>query len=376
MTVSEVSVRTGAHDRAGLVDLRYRRPGRYMIAWYALAMTVVAAAIVQPGTFKPASLELITALAGCLLVASIGQLLIVMLGEIDLSVPAYMTLAAAMSVHYDNQIGTAVTAVVAIVVCAAISAFSGVLVSVVRLNSIIVTLAMNTLLAGVLIVWLGQTYSENGSAPSWLIDIGRKRLRAHQRDLSDRGRRSPRRGLRPVSAHASGRSVSAAGANKVAARLLGIRVQVVQIATFAAAGALYAVAGLLTAGFVRTPDPTLGSTYQLTTLTAVAIAGAVFSWRTCQRLLAGRGLRRCLQTLDQALTLQGLDAGVRVLVQGVLLVLAVAAGAIARVSRQGVQQPAPEAARPRRPVIQLSAQLPPTCNATTRDRHYNAEGIE
>jgi ribose transport system permease protein len=45
-----------------------------------------------------------------------------------------------------------------------------------------------------------------------------------------------------------------------------------------------------------------------------------------------------LQTLDQALTLQGLDAGVRVLVQGVLLVLAVAAGAIARASRQGLQQ--------------------------------------
>ncbi len=59
----------------------------------------------QPGTFKPASLELVTALAGCLLVASIGQLLIVMLGEIDLSVPAYMTLAAALNVHYDKQDG-------------------------------------------------------------------------------------------------------------------------------------------------------------------------------------------------------------------------------------------------------------------------------
>ena len=335
MTVSEVAPERSAQSRR-LVDLRYRLPSRYMIAWYALGMTVVVAAVMQPGTFKPASLELITALAGCLLVASIGQLLIVMLGEIDLSVPAYMTLAAALSVHYNNQMGTAVIAVLAIVVCAAISAFSGVLVSVVRLNSIIVTLAMNTLLAGVLIVWLGQTYSENPSAPSWLVDIGRKDFAGINAIFVVAVVVAPLASFVLFRTRA-GREVSFAGANRAAARLLGIRVQVVQISTFAAAGALYAVAGLLTAGFVRTPDSTLGSTYQLTTLTAVAIAGAVFAGgpASISSLVAACLL---LQTLDQALTLQGLNDGVRVLVQGVLLVLAVAAGAIARVSRQGVKQ--------------------------------------
>ena len=108
-----------------MVDFKYRRPGRYMIAWYALALTVVAAVIIQPRTFHAASLELITALAGCLLVASIGQLLIVMMGEIDLSVPAYMTMAAALNVHYHREWGALTTLVVAIVLCAALSAFSG-----------------------------------------------------------------------------------------------------------------------------------------------------------------------------------------------------------------------------------------------------------
>src|SRR4051794_516889 len=213
-----------------------------MISWYALGLTLVAAALIQPRTFKPASLELITALAGCLLVAAIGQLLIVMLGEIDLSVPAYMTLAAAMSVHYNNQIGTAVTAVVAIIVCATISAFSGVLVSVVRLNSIIVTLAMNTLLGGVLIVWLGQTYSQNGSAPSWLVDIGRKDFAGINAIFVAAIVVAPLASFVLFRTRA-GREVSFAGANRAAARLLGIRVQVVQISTFAAAGALYGAAG-------------------------------------------------------------------------------------------------------------------------------------
>ena len=129
-------------------------------------MTVVVAAVMQPGTFKPASLELITALAGCLLVASIGQLLIVMMGEIDLSVPAYMTMAAALSVHYNNRWGRPSSPSLPSSSARRSAPCSGVLVSVVRLNSIIVTLAMNTLLVGVLIEWLGQTYSENGVAPS------------------------------------------------------------------------------------------------------------------------------------------------------------------------------------------------------------------
>ena len=307
-----------------------------MISWYALAGTILVAAVMQPGTFKPASLELVTALAGGLLVASIGQLLIVMLGQIDLSVPAYMTLAAALNVHYESKWGTATTIIVAIVLCAAISAVSGVLVSVVRLNSIIVTLAMNTLLAGVLIQWLGQTYSENGGASQWLQDLGRSDIVSFSAIFWIAV------GVALVASFVLfrsrvGRSVSAAGANEVAAGLLGIRVHAVHIATFAAAGALYALAGLLIAGFVRTPDPSLGSTYQLTTLTAVAIAGAVFTGgpASVSSLAAACVL---LQLLDQALTLQGLDAGVRVLVQGVLLVLAVAAGAIARVSRQGVQR--------------------------------------
>ncbi len=84
-----------------------------------------------------------------------------------------------------------------------------------------------------------------------------------------------------------------------------------------------------------------------------------------------------LQLLDQALTLQGLDAGVRVLVQGVLLVLAVAAGAIARVSRQGVQRLTHRSAQlASLPMTRCPSVLPPHQVPPARDRHYNAEGIE
>src|SRR5208282_1644360 len=107
----------------------------------------------------------------------------------------------------------------------------------------------------------------------------------------------------------AGRQVAAVGANRTAARFLGMRVNLVYVVTFAAAGALYAIAGALVAGQVHVPNASLGTPYQLTTVTAVAIAGALFAGgpTSIASLLAA-----CLflEVLDQALALQNLSAGV------------------------------------------------------------------
>ncbi len=335
VTATDVGRRPAARSQR-LVDLRYRRPGRYLISWYALIITVVLALLIEPGTFKPASTDLVTAMAGVLLMASLGQLLIVMLGQIDLSVPAYMTLSAAVNVYFIDSAGPVVTIVLAIVLCAVISAFSGALVTLLRLNSLIVTLAMNTLLTGALIEWLGQTYSQSGASPAWLQKVGHADVLNVNAIFLIAVAFALVVGFLLYRTRV-GRQVSAVGDNGRAAQLLGIRVHAVCIGTFAIAGALYGIAGALAAGFLRTPDSTLGTPYQLSTLTAVAIAGAAFSGGPAS-VSSLVGACFLLQLLDQALTLHAFDAGVRVLVQGALLVLAVASGSIGRFSRMGMQR--------------------------------------
>jgi ribose transport system permease protein len=135
----------------------------------------------------------------------------------------------------------------------------------------------------------------------------------------------------------AGRTVGLTGANPVAARMLGIRVHVVYVLTFAGAGALYGLAGSLTAGFVQAPDATLGVTYQLTTLTAVAIAGAVFGGGPASigSLVAAATL---LPLIDQTLALGDLASGWRVVIQGMLLVLAVAASTLTVLGRAGLHR--------------------------------------
>jgi ribose transport system permease protein len=313
-----------------LVDLRYRLPGRFLVAWVALIAVGLVAAVTTPATYAEPSINLITAITGVLLLVSLGQLLVVTLGSIDLSVGSLMTLGAAVNVHYLGSFGGAGSFLVAVVLCMGISLLSGTLIILFRLNSLIVTLAVNTIVGATLLLWMGQTFSSDGQAPAWLrklatryffnvsaifvVAIVLSALTAAALLLT-----------RP------GRQLVATGTNRRAARVLGVRVNLISLITFAVAGAFYATAGTLLAGFVRVPNA------MLTTVTAVGVAGALFSGgpASVSSLIAGCLL---LQVLDQALAIQNFSPGVRLMVQGVVLILAVAANTLALLARQAWQR--------------------------------------
>ncbi|MGQ7937625.1 ABC transporter permease [Paraburkholderia sp. D1E] len=319
-----------------LVDLRYRLPSRFLVAWVALIAVGLVAAVTTPATYAEPSINLITAVTGVLLLASLGQLLVVTLGSIDLSVGSLMTLGAAVNVHYLGSFGGSGSFLVAVVLCMGISLLSGTLITLFRLNSLIVTLAVNTIVGATLVLWMGQTFSSDGQAPAWLrklatryffnvsaifvVAIVLSALTAAALLLT-----------RP------GRQLVATGTNRRAARVLGVRVNLISLITFAVAGAFYATAGTLLAGFVRVPNADLGMPYMLTTVTAVGVAGALFSGgpASASSLIAGCLL---LQVLDQALAIQNFSPGVRLMVQGVVLILAVAANTLALLARQGWQR--------------------------------------
>jgi ribose transport system permease protein len=304
-----------------LVDTRYRVPVRYLASWIALAVVVVIALAVQPATFSRFSLVLITALAGCLLLASLGQNLVVMVGAIDLSVPALITLSAALSTFLVGQVGPAVSFLIVVATTALVSTVSGLLIAFLRLNALIVTFAVNAIVASGLVLWLGQSYSSTGQAPQWLRDVARANwlnvsvlfwvaliIAALVALVLSRTR--------------AGRRVAQVGDNRPAAHILGVRTGIVITATFAAAGACYSLAGMALAGLVEIPNASIGTTYQLTTITVVAIAGTSFAGGTAS-MAALTAAALLLPTLNQILALQNLSPGALYILQSVLLVAAV-----------------------------------------------------
>jgi len=308
--------------RALRVAWGYRYPARYRVVWVALAGLLAVSAISVPEVFHRSSLQVVTALAGVLVLASLGQLFVVMSGGLDLSVPAVMTLTGAIAVKQAEH-GMAV--VVALVVgCALlIGLVNGVFVAVTKLNPLIVTLATGGVVAGGTVLWAGVSFSASGTVVTGLSAF------AH-------------RAVGPVSLllvcglvlsvllagllgrTTVGRAFVATGTNPVAARIVGLRVTAHRVFAYTAGALLYAVAGLLLAGFLRSPDLSMGAAYQLTSVIAVALAGATIGGGPAS-VLGVVAAGAFLGLLDQFLTLKNMPAGIHVMVQGASLVAAVAA---------------------------------------------------
>ena len=279
-----------------------------------IALCLIAA----PAAFHTDSIRFIFALAGVLAIASTGQLLVVMLGGIDLSVPAVMTFSGAIVVSQSNsQNGKLTQAIVlAIVIAVAIGLINGLLVAVVKLNALIVTLAMAGVVLGTSLLWVGPNYSSTGTVPdslgtfanhnvgpiSVIAFIGVAVIVAVGVTL-----RSTR----------AGRAYVASGTNPTAARVIGIRVVAYEVSGYVIAAALYAIAGLL-----RNPNSSLGAPYQLQTIIAVALGGASLGGGPAS--VVGT-LAACLFLgfVTQFLTLKGYSGGVSELVNGALLLIAV-----------------------------------------------------
>ncbi|HEY4280179.1 MAG TPA: hypothetical protein VGM91_18290 [Conexibacter sp.] len=309
-------------------DLSFRFATRYRVVWLALALIVALCAVDAPTVFHAVSLQLVFGLAGVLAIASAGQLLVVMLGGIDLSVPAVMTFAGAILVHqsggHDGRLAGAV--VLALAVALAIGLVNGLLIAVVGLNALIVTLAMSGVVGGVSLLWIGATYSPSGEVPAAIAklaghDVGPVSVLAFVGLgvllLLGLALRSSR----------VGRSFVCAGTNPVAARVLGVRVTLYEVGGYALAAVLYAVAGLLLAGLLKQPNATLGDPYQLGTIVAVALGGASLGGGPAS-FLCTAGACVFLGFVDQYLQLKGVSGGVSQLVNGALLVLAVALVAV------------------------------------------------
>jgi ribose transport system permease protein len=318
--IEEISV-TG---RAALVrDMAFRFPIRYRVVWIALTAIVVLCLIAAPAVFHTDSISLVFALAGVLAIASTGQLLVVMSGGIDLSVPAVMTFAGAIVVSQSNsQDGNLAGAiVVAIVISLLIGLINGLLVAVAKLNALIVTLAMAGVILGVSLLWVGANYSSTGTVPPSLGNFAN-------------------RNAGPVSVIAFvglgvvlvvglmlrstrvGRAYVASGTSPTAARIIGVRVVLHQVSGYVIAAGLYGIAGLLLAGLLRNPNDSLGDPYQLQTIVAVALGGAVLGGGPAS--VAGT-LAACLFLgfVTQFMTVKGYSGGVNELVNGSLLLLAV-----------------------------------------------------
>jgi ribose transport system permease protein len=133
-----------------------------------------------------------------------------------------------------------------------------------------------------------------------------------------------------------GVALYAVGADETAAALAGISTRRVRLYAYCLAGVFYGLAGYMLTALTATGDPNAGATYLLLTYAAIAIGGVSFA--------GGRGGlvgsmigAATLSLIQKVLFAVGVLSFYTGIVQGVIMIVAVALGALpARRAREGV----------------------------------------
>ena len=291
----------------------------------AILLLAAVLAVVAPGYFARDNLSDLFLANVPVLVAALGVTLVVLSGQIDISVGSVFAICGVMAGIFAKA-GLPVFAAVlaACLIGAALGAVNGALVAYARMPSIVVTLATMVALRD------GLRWATQGA---WVQDLPRgfqwlgfaqstyplliAAMTAGVLILAAWG-------LRHL---AAGRALYAVGSNREAARLAGIDTAAVTAAAFAAAGALAGLAAVLNAVRFNQIPPNAGIGLEMKVIAAVVVGGtAITGGRgTVAGTLLGVIL---LGMLSPALIFLGVTAHWERAVQGLIILAAVAFDAV------------------------------------------------
>lgn len=251
--------------------IRRREPG----VAFLLVATVAAVSVVNPAFLTVQNLMDLLVQCAPAAIVSCAMVLVVVTGEIDISVGSLLGLLAvvmgllASPAHAHLPVWIVVLATLGAGAMA--GAFNGLLVGLARVPSIIVTLGMLTVLRGVGELLMGGEWITD--LPPGLRILGTGTVAGVPICVWTAGLvvavsiaftlRTP-----------LGRRIYAAGSNPAAARLAGLPLNRYRLLAFSLSGLLTAVAALVSVPQLSTIESGIGNGFELLVVTAVVVGGA------------------------------------------------------------------------------------------------------
>jgi ribose transport system permease protein len=294
-----------------------------------------AAVLVVTVAFRPSGQTAIGLLTAALTfgtfftLASIGQMFVVTLGpgNVDLSIPATMTLAGTVAIKAMD--GDPAIIVPGIVLAIAVGLIVGVanygLIRLLRIPPIIATLSSSFIVLSAAIWWNRglrikppDILAEFATTNIWGIPVLAVLVIALAAVMHV-----------VLARTVFGRSVTAIGQNQRAAHLAGVRVERVRFAAYVMSAVCAALTGLLVASFSGGPALNMGEEYLLTTIAVVVIGGTSVAGG------AGNvpglwGAALFLFLLNAMLNTYGFGAGPKYILTGVIIILVIVTASLRR----------------------------------------------
>jgi ribose transport system permease protein len=293
---------------------------RFLPIWLATGALLVVAAIIAPNAIRSTSWAFVLPYMTILAIAALGQMLVIMHAGIDLSTPGVISLGGnflvGVSAGSDHRLVLGILACVGI--GAAAGLVNGIFVAILRLNPLIVTLAVGQ----ILLAWTVR-YSRGVTNQS-AVPEALSSWAAHKplgiSVVFWTGAAITLAVALVLRYTAPGRRFQAVGANPRAAWMAGLHVRSHVVFAYMAAGTLYGIAGVLLAGLRINIDPAFGAAYLLAPIAAVVIAGASLSGGLASATSTWMAAL-ALTLLTQMLLILGLSTAMQYVVFGAAIIL-------------------------------------------------------
>jgi len=295
-----------------------------LLAYLAMIVLLFATSLFSPGFLSESNLRSTVVLAAFVGIVALGQTFVIIGGGIDLSLPWVLNCAAILMTLLANGQDMPLVWIVPLMLLggAAIGLINGVGVALFGVPPIIMTLASNVILQGLILVYTGG--SPTPSAPPLIQYLAVGRIGAFPVIAVIWGVLAVIAWVL-LSRAAFGRYLYALGTSRNVAEYSGVPTLRTAILTYVISGMTAALGGMLLTGYSGQAYLGMGDPYLFTSIAAVAIGGA--------SILGGSG--HYIGTIAGALVLTilggllpalNLSSGALLIVYGAVILLTVSVG--------------------------------------------------
>jgi rhamnose transport system permease protein len=245
----------------------------------ALALLIAVTAAIEPRFVETNSLRNLALNAAIFAILAVGQTLVIITRNVDLSVGSVLGLSAYLAGDLLSKhpgLSIPLVFVLGIALGAACGLVNGVLVTWGQVPALVVTLGTLYVYRGLAFLWTGGSQVSANQLPDSFLNLGSDSIAGIPilviialvvvlvvgQWLRD---------------YRAGRELYAIGSNPEGARLAGVRSQRRVLTAFVIAGALAGLGGVLFTARFGTVDATAGAGYELTVIAATVVGGvAIF----------------------------------------------------------------------------------------------------
>ncbi|RWM12169.1 ABC transporter permease [Mesorhizobium sp.] len=294
--------------------------GSQLVLGFILAVLCITISIAAPQFYSEANIIAILRQCALVLIVASGMTMLIITAEVDLSVGASLAFVGCIGMAVLNSTHSLPLGMLAALAFAGgVGLFNGLVVTRLRVNSLIATIGTMMMLQGGVYLFTREAVQNHNQLASF-TDLGAGYVGAVPVPVILAA-------LIFVVAYVTlrfttlGRYLYAVGANERAVRLSGLRSERLKLFAFVVTGLCVGVAGMILSSLMNAGQPTAGRGFELTVIAAVILGGT--------SLLGGRGSLfgtllgvLVLKVIDNGIIILGWNQDLQMVVPGIVIILA------------------------------------------------------